>query len=144
MDSCLRFIIPSDFAESRQVQSRILEELQRYDYAPDAIFAIKLALEEAIINAIKHGNKFDPAKVVRIEAHVSPQQTEIIIEDEGAGFERSSVPDPTADENLHSLHGRGLLLMESYMNEVNYSRGGRRIRLVRRNNGHGQQQRSGD
>lgn len=144
MDSCLRFIIPSDFAESRQVQSRILEELQRYGYAPDAIFAIKLALEEAIINAIKHGNKFDPAKVVRIEAHVSPQQTEIIIEDEGAGFERSSVPDPTADENLHSLHGRGLLLMESYMNEVNYSRGGRRIRLVRRNNGHGQQQRSGD
>jgi len=144
VDSCLRFIIPSDFAESRQVQSRILEELQRYDYAPDAIFAIKLALEEAIINAIKHGNKFDPAKVVRIEAHVSPQQTEIIIEDEGAGFERSSVPDPTADENLHSLHGRGLLLMESYMNEVNYSRGGRRIRLVRRNNGHGQQQRSGD
>jgi len=140
----LRFIIPSDFAESRQVQSRILEELQRYDYAPDAIFAIKLALEEAIINAIKHGNKFDPAKVVRIEAHVSPQQTEIIIEDEGAGFERSTVPDPTADENLHSLHGRGLLLMESYMNEVNYSRGGRRIRLVRRNNGHGQQQRSGD
>lgn len=140
MESRLRFIIPSDLAESRAVQSRILEELGRYDYTPDAVFAIKLALEEAIINAIRHGNRFDRSKVVRIEAHINQRRTEIIVEDEGPGFDRASVPDPTADENLHSLHGRGLLLMESYMSEVQYSRGGRRVRLVRSNDGHGQQQ----
>lgn len=133
LDASLHFVIASDFAEGRAVQDRILEELQRYHYYPDAAFAIRLALEEALINAIKHGNKFDHAKKVRIEATVTDEQTQICIEDEGEGFERTQVPDPTAEENLHRLHGRGILLIEAYMNEVTWQRGGRRVCMVRRN-----------
>jgi serine/threonine-protein kinase RsbW len=127
----LTFVIPSDFAEGRHVQDRIMQEVERCRYDPDSVFAIKLALEEALINAIKHGNKLDKKKKVKVEATVTEEQAEIQIEDEGPGFQRDSVPDPTAEENLERLHGRGILLMEAYMNAVEWSRGGRRIRLVR-------------
>ena len=72
-----------------------------------------------------------PCKIAFAEQ--SDKRFEITIEDEGKGFERSSVPDPRLDENLEKLHGRGLLLMEEYMDEVQYSAGGRRIRMVLRN-----------
>lgn len=129
----LRFIIPSDFAEGRLVQKRILDEVARHHFGEDATFAIRLSLEEALINAIKHGNKLDPRKKVTVEAEVTPDHIEIEIEDEGPGFDRSSVPDPTSEENLERLHGRGILLMEAYMTEVEWTRGGRRVRMVRKN-----------
>lgn len=128
----MRFVIPSDFSEGRQVQERIMGEVARCAYGPDATFAIKLALEEALINAIKHGNKGDKSKVVRVEASVTPEKAEIMIEDEGPGFDRSSVPDPRAEENLERLHGRGILLMEAYMNNVEWLRGGRCVKMMRR------------
>jgi len=129
----LRFIIPSDFYEGRAIQKRILEEVEKHHFHDDALFAIKLALEEALINAIKHGNKEDRHKKVRIACRVTDTEAEIIIEDEGPGFERSSVPDPTSDENLERLHGRGILLMEAYMHNIEWSNQGRRVRMVRRN-----------
>ncbi len=133
MDSGLRFIIRSDYAEGRQIQKRIVDEVERHRYCADALFAIKLALEEALINAIKHGNRLDRTKMVHVEADITPQRTLITIEDEGRGFHREWVPDPTATENLERLHGRGILLIESYMDEVEWSQGGRRVRMLRRN-----------
>src|SRR5258706_10652947 len=133
LDDSLRFIIPSDFGEGRAVQKRILQEVENHRFMDESQFAIRLALEEGLINAIKHGNKFDPAKKVRIEARITDHQAEIIIEDEGPGFDRSSVPDPTTEENLERLHGRGILLMEAYMHTVEWSRGGRRVRMIRKN-----------
>lgn len=133
MPETLRFIIRSDFAEAREVQTAILDCLERHHYVTDALFGIKLALEEGLINAIKHGNKFDRNKTVRIEAAISDQRADLSIEDEGAGFDRATVPDPTLDENLDRLHGRGILLMESYMDSVSWSRSGRRIHLTRSN-----------
>ena len=92
----LTFVIPSDFAEGRHVQDRIMQEVERCRYDADSVFAIKLALEEALINAIKHGNKMDRRKKVKVEATVTEKEAEIQIEDEGPGFQRDSVPDPTA------------------------------------------------
>jgi serine/threonine-protein kinase RsbW len=129
----LRFIIPSDFAEGRVVQKRIMAEVEKHRYCDNASFAIKLALEEALINAIKHGNKLDPDKKVSVEASVTPARTEIVIEDQGPGFDRAKVPDPRADENLERLHGRGILLMEAYMSKVQWLNGGRRVRMIRKN-----------
>lgn len=129
----LRFIIPSDFHEGRAIQRRIMEEVEAHHFHEDAVFAIKLALEEALINAIKHGNKLDRHKKVRIQARVTDNEAEIIIEDEGPGFDRASVPDPTSDENLERLHGRGILLMEAYMDLIEWSNNGRRVRMIRKN-----------
>jgi serine/threonine-protein kinase RsbW len=129
----LKFEIRSDYAEGREVQRRIMSDVERLGYDANSLFAIKLALEEAIINAIKHGNKLDPKKHVRVQAKVTPRQTEIVVEDEGPGFKRTSVPDPTADENLCKCSGRGILLMEAYMNRVQWTNGGRRVKLVKKN-----------
>jgi serine/threonine-protein kinase RsbW len=129
----VKITIKSDFIAGRDVQKRILDDVAACNYDAQSAFAIKLALEEALINAIKHGNKLDPAKQVHVEANVTPQQTEIIIEDEGPGFDRACVPDPTQQENLERCSGRGILLMEAYMSRVEWSRGGRRVRMIKTN-----------
>jgi serine/threonine-protein kinase RsbW len=129
----MTFTIRSDFAAGHDVQKRILDAVEAAGFNSQSTFAIKLALEEALINAIKHGNKLDEKKNVHIEASVTPELTEITIEDEGPGFDRTSVPDPTLEENLDKCSGRGILLMEAYMNRVEWSRGGRRVRMVKKN-----------
>ena len=129
----LVFTIPSDFAAGRQVQQQILEDVQRHGFAGQSFFAINLALEEALTNAIKHGNRLDPSKKVRIEAKVTAKEARITIEDEGAGFNRGGVPDPTVDENLEKCSGRGILLIEAYMSRVTWDRGGRRVKMVKVN-----------
>jgi serine/threonine-protein kinase RsbW len=127
----------SDFAAARDVQRRILDAVTRHRFDAQGTFAIKLALEEAFVNAVKHGNKLDPARQVHVEATISSEQAEIIIEDEGPGFDRGCVPDPTAEENLDKCSGRGILLIEAYMNDVEYSKGGRRVRMVKKNGADG-------
>ena len=129
----MKFIIESDLSQQREIQKRILDAVEDAGFTSDSVFAVKISLEEALINAIKHGNKLDPKKKVRIEASVSPSETEIIIEDEGPGFHRADVPDPTAEENLLKCSGRGILLMETYMDQVEYSKSGRRVRMIKRN-----------
>ena len=126
--------IPSDFSAGVEVQRRILDAAEKHGFKEQCLFAIKIAVEEALVNAIKHGNKLDPAKQVRIEAEITPAEAEICIEDEGPGFDRSSVPDPLAEENLEKPSGRGILLIESYMNHVSWDHGGRRVRMVKKNN----------
>lgn len=133
----LRFTIRSDFQEGHEVQKQILHDVEKAGFNSQSTFAIKLALEEALINAIKHGNKFDPNKQVTIEARVTPAETEIIIEDEGPGFQRVCVPDPTLEENLEKCSGRGILLMEAYMTRVEWTHGGRRVRMVKKNEADG-------
>jgi serine/threonine-protein kinase RsbW len=136
MQETLRFIFPSDPSEARKAQDRIMDSVQKRKFDPDSLYAITIALQECVINAIKHGNRFDKSKNVILEAHVSDDKVEIIVEDQGEGFVRNNVPDPLAEENIERLHGRGLLLMEAYMNKVDYSKGGRRVRLVRLRNNH--------
>lgn len=132
-DSHIKLTIHSDHIASRDVQKRILDEVSRHGFNSQATFAIKLALEEAMINAIKHGNKFDANKQVHVQATISDASAEIIIEDQGKGFNREVVPDPTLEENIEKCSGRGILLMEAYMNTVEYSKKGRRLRMVKLN-----------
>jgi len=100
-------------------------------YCADAVFAVKLALEEALINAVKHGNRDDPAKTVTIEYDVDAREVRIAVTDEGEGFRPADVPDPTADENLECPTGRGIMLMRAYMDRVDYNRQGNSVRMVK-------------
>jgi serine/threonine-protein kinase RsbW len=112
--------ITSDLAEARRVQELIEEALTASAYTEHDIFAIKLALEEALVNAIKHGNQMDPDKRVYIVYHVTAERFDIRITDEGAGFNPEDVPDPTDPANLERPCGRGLLLMRGFMTDVQY------------------------
>jgi len=125
--------IESDFRAGNEIQERILSRLSSLGFTHHSTFAVRLALHEALINAIKHGNRLDPIKKVHVKATMTPTRTEIIIEDEGPGFDRKVIPDPTSDENLEKCSGRGILLIESYMDEVKWTRRGRRLRMVKRN-----------
>jgi serine/threonine-protein kinase RsbW len=129
----MSFVIDSDLTQGREVQRQILDKIESAGYSGGSFFAVNLALEEALVNAIKHGNRLDPNKKVRIEARINPKKVEILIEDEGPGFDRSSVPDPTVAENLEKCSGRGILLIEAYMTRVSWDRGGRRLRMVKVN-----------
>ena len=110
--------IESDTRAARRLQQRIVRELRTTSFDGREIFGIKLALEEALVNAVKHGNRLDPNKRVHVEYRVAPDRIDIRICDEGAGYDPVRVPDCNADENLERPGGRGLLLMRHYMTEV--------------------------
>jgi len=129
--------IPSDLAEARRVQTEIELALQQIRFAEHDIFAIKLALEEALVNAIKHGNQMDRSKKVHVACRAHADRFEVQITDEGPGFDPQDVPDPTAPENLERPCGRGLLLMRYYMTEVVYHDRGRAVRMSKLLNGQG-------
>jgi serine/threonine-protein kinase RsbW len=114
-----------------EVCKGILPKLKVYDFSQEDIFAVHLALEEAFINAIKHGNKMNPKKEVKIDYSVGSDKVEISMTDEGEGFNPEAVPDPRLGENLYKSEGRGLLLIQSYMDEVEFNKRGNRVRIVR-------------
>jgi serine/threonine-protein kinase RsbW len=125
--------IPSDLSAIEPVIQSILNELQKNNYSHDAIFATHLAVEEALANAIKHGNKKDPDKQVFIRFQVDGERAFIAVRDEGEGFKPDDVPDPTADENIEKTSGRGIMLMRTYMSEVSFSQQGDEVRMVKVN-----------
>jgi serine/threonine-protein kinase RsbW len=136
LDYPSELVIASDLAEARRVQSAIEAALQEAGhFGEHEIFAIKLAIEEALVNAIKHGNQLDRAKTVRVAFRVERDRFDVQITDEGPGFDPGDVPDPTAPENLERPCGRGLLLMRYYMNEVSYADRGRSVRMSKLRNG---------
>ena len=110
---------------------QVLGQLQTHDYTQDDVFAVHLALEEAFLNAVKHGNKMDPTKTVQVDFSVDHEKIEIVITDEGPGFNPQAVPDPRVGENLYRPEGRGLLLMGAYMDEVAYSQSGNQVVMAR-------------
>ena len=124
-------VIPSDPAEARRVQDEIERLLRAHQASEKDIFGIRLALEEALVNAIKHGNQFDRAKSVRVCFAVHADRFEVTITDEGTGFDPEDVPDPTAVENLERPCGRGLMLMRHYMNEVSFNGRGNCVRMAK-------------
>jgi len=124
-------IVPSDTLAIAVVYERIISGLKEADFSEDDVFAVHLALEEAFINAVKHGNRLDPAKKIQIEYARSEDKVRISITDEGEGFNPSDVPDPRVGDNLYKTDGRGILLMQSYMDEVKFNERGNHVDMVR-------------
>jgi serine/threonine-protein kinase RsbW len=122
-------VIPSETAAGQAVQGRIIQALEAHEFPPHDVFAVRLALEEALVNAIKHGNGMDPDKSVHIQCAINAEKVRIEIQDEGNGFRPDEVPDPTTDENLERPCGRGLMLMRSFMSLIEFNEVGNRVTL---------------
>ena len=127
-----RLVLSSRLEELHRAAESLLKAINGFGYDETERFAIHLALEEAVTNAIKHGNHNDPAKQITIEYCVGADQVQIKVCDEGPGFSLQSVPDPTLDENLEKPNGRGIMLMRAYMNEVTYPGKGNCVVMVHR------------
>ena len=124
-------LINSTPAEAVRVEDLIIPTLAAKGYGERALFAIKLALEEAVINAIKHGNQLDATKKVTVDFTLESDKVVLSVADEGEGFDPDSVPDPTRDENLESPYGRGLVLMKAYMDSVEFSNNGAKVTMIK-------------
>ena len=118
--------------EGLAVRDRVAEAMTIWDYSGTEIFGVRLALEEALVNAVKHGNRNDPTKCVWASWHVRPRRVLVEIEDEGDGFDPRAVRDPCTPENLERSCGRGLLLMRTYMSWVRYNCRGNRVTMIKR------------
>jgi serine/threonine-protein kinase RsbW len=105
--------------------------MHKHGYSGRDVFAMRLALEEAIVNAVKHGNAGDPSKAVRVCCHVTAQEVRAEVEDEGPGFDPRRLLDPLAVENLDRPCGRGLLLMRHYLTRICYNERGNVVILCK-------------
>lgn len=124
--------LPSERGASRLIMEELLEQLGAHGWSPSDIFAIHLAAEEAIVNAILHGNKFDATKHVRVSCVVSRELARIEVTDEGAGFDPAAVPDCRLDERLEAPNGRGVMLMRTFMTRIEYNDRGNRVLMEKR------------
>jgi serine/threonine-protein kinase RsbW len=113
--------IPSERGAGRRVIDEVLGQLEEQRWSSHEAFSVRMALEEAIVNAIKHGNRLDGRKKVSVVCKMSSVRLWIKITDEGPGFDPQQVPDPTDPENLENPSGRGIMLMRSYMTRVEYN-----------------------
>jgi serine/threonine-protein kinase RsbW len=114
-------LIPSQAGAGRVVLNEILEKLKELNWLPHDVFSVHLAVEEALVNAIHHGNRLDSSKKVRVACRVSPNMLRIEITDEGSGFDPHAVPDPTSPDRLECPNGRGIMLMKNFMSRVAYN-----------------------
>ena len=121
--------LPNDTAAGMRLLERIVTELHAAGFTRRDIGAIELAVTESLVNAVGHGNGNDPGRRVRVAYSIEDAEFAIQIEDEGEGFVRQDIPDPTLVENLWRPCGRGLLLMRSLMNEVEFNETGNRVTL---------------
>jgi len=118
-------------AEMVPIIEDILAALPSAGYSAKEMFAVRLALEEALVNAIKHGHHGDPTKEVELRYCLTPECFVVEIEDQGPGFKPQEVPDPFAPENLERPGGRGLLLMRHYMTWVRFNSAGNCVTMCR-------------
>ena len=123
--------VESNPSEVVRVCDEVLARLKEKGFGKDDLFAVHLTLEEAFLNAVKHGNKMDPSKTIKVDYSVSRDKLEITITDQGEGFKPDNIEDPRFGENLFKPGGRGLLLMNAYMDMVKYNEQGNSVYMVR-------------
>nr|HPN73547.1 ATP-binding protein [Candidatus Omnitrophota bacterium] len=123
----IKTAIANDSHLLKELSREITDELRSSGASEEQVFDIRVAIEEALRNAMIHGNKLDPAKKVSVEADLSEGRVRICVEDEGDGFDPGKIPDPTAEENILKTSGRGVYMMNHLMDDVSYDKGGRRV-----------------
>ena len=109
----------------------IIKEVKSNHFSQSDVFGIRLSIEEAMMNAARHGNSNDPLKEIHVAYSITADKFDISIEDEGCGFSPEAVPDPRCGENLYKAAGRGLLLIRTYMDSVDYNAAGNLIHMVK-------------
>ena len=124
--------LPNDLTLMNAVLEYLLDRVDKLGLVEVEQSNLYVALDEAFVNAVKHGNRNDPEKLLRVTAELSAREAIFTIEDEGDGFDVREIPDPTDPANLFKSSGRGVLLIYNIMDEVEYSHGGAKLKMVKR------------
>ena len=131
----IEFELPSDLSLMNGVLQYLLERVSKLGIVTPETSNLFIALDEAFVNAVKHGNKNDPTKLLRVTAELSAREACFTVEDEGKGFNLNEIPDPCDPANLFKTSGRGVLLIFNIMDEVEYNAQGNRVKMVKRPDG---------
>lgn len=130
----LRERLPSDIDQAHRLLERLEAALADSHWEGRDLFHVRMASEEALVNAIEHGNKRNPAKFIDVDFRVSPEACYLQITDEGEGFCRAELKDCTADESIDKPRGRGVWLIEQLMSEAVYNARGNQLTMLRKRN----------
>ena len=140
--SCVPFVelhqsLPSRVAAIAPLVDRLMRFIKlvigKARDSSDSEGDIELALQEALANAVRHGNHENPHKQVHVSCRCSRDgEVSVTVRDEGEGFDSEALPDPTAPQNYLRTHGRGIYLMRALMDEVSFAEGGRVVHMRKR------------
>lgn len=122
-------VINSDVTELKLVENFLADIFMKYDLDKKYFNKVYLCISEAVINSIKHGNKNDRSKKVSIEVTFDFHEIEVKVEDEGNGFDINNISDPTKEINLKSESGRGIFIIKTLTNQIEYNEKGNRIKF---------------
>lgn len=130
----LREEIPSSLPLAHKVLDKFLSALQKAGWEGRDYFHIQMASEEALVNAVTHGNKEAEDKTVEVDLRVGKDEVYMRFKDEGEGFCPEDLPDPRDDDRLECAHGRGVLLIQTMMSEARYLGRGNEVEMIKRRN----------
>jgi serine/threonine-protein kinase RsbW len=128
----IEFELPSAISTMHAILNYLMKRVEKLGVINPEKSNLFIALDEAFVNAVKHGNKFDSNKLIKICAEVSAKEARFTIEDEGKGFDVNAIPDPTNPENLFKTSGRGVMFIYNIMDEVKYNKRGNRLTMVKK------------
>jgi serine/threonine-protein kinase RsbW len=115
------------------VVESVMDQIRKAHCATDKADAVELALTEALANAVVHGAKADPSKIIECDLMCDEaQRVLIVVRDPGQGFDVSSIPNPMNGDHLYSDHGRGIYLINQLMDEVKFMKNGTEIHMLKR------------
>jgi serine/threonine-protein kinase RsbW len=116
--------------ESINIIEKVIDDIRtEFDVKEECYGNMLVAVTEAVNNAIQHGNKYDPSKMVNISYEIDNDRIAFVISDEGTGFDYYNLPDPTAPENLEKPTGRGVFLMKHLADQIIFSDQGKVVEL---------------
>lgn len=124
--------VPSETRYIRKVSAGILSGIARYNVDESRLFDIRLCIEEAVRNAIVHGNNSDKRLSVRAVYWVDKDALNMEVEDEGPGFDHADVADPTLEPHILKSSGRGVYLIKKLMDKAEYNEKGNKVTMVKK------------
>lgn len=125
--------IPSEIGRISPFVDQIMRLIQLTGWVTGEELDVEIALREALNNAVQHGNRFDRERLVYVTCCFElGEGVSLIVRDEGKGFNPRDIPDALSPEGVKSEHGRGILLMKFYMDEVSFEKGGTEVHLRKR------------
>jgi serine/threonine-protein kinase RsbW len=134
-DQTTRLVLPSHIEAVADAAAAVTDFIRNCGVSEELSFGIEMAVRESVTNAMVHGNQEDESKSVEVIFNCHDDELEIEVRDQGEGFDPASVPDPTNAENLLKTSGRGIFLMRTFMDEIewrNRPEGGTAVRMTKR------------
>ena len=128
------WLLESTLDSVDEAETKVLEAAENAGFEEEDLHKIGMAIRECMVNAVVHGNRYNARKKVYLGIETTADRIAITIRDEGEGFDMNALPDPLAEENLLRQSGRGLLLIQAFMNEFQIQRvdpKGTEVRMVK-------------